>query len=1018
MKKINYLIMFFALTSFLGYSQSEHACKASEQNEIYFKKHPESRVEYQKFNLFTKKQAKNKLSKKAAVATYTIPVVFHVYGDIQHGKTVTTDKIKVALQKLNDDFQGLNPDFNTVDSYFNARKSTLNVEFKLAKLDPYGNCTEGVVYYPEKSGYGNGGGYDSQIANDAWDNYKYMNVYIQGDLYADGSSTNSGVAWYPNTSMSNSNTARVVYNGQYLHGNTGDEFASVLTHEFGHFLNLIHTFDGGCTYPNDEVSDTPPEGASTTGTSCAPSTNCEGNYINYENYMGYNGAAYGCYKMFTVGQTNRMLAALQHPARQSLWQSQNLIDTGVNNSGATLSVDNAIVKELISNNGSFNQSATITVTGANFASPSATLSSGTDYSLTLPQGLSATVQTTSYTTANITITGTASNHAIVNNQVTNLTFNSSAMGSNQSLSCASIGLKFKFYDPFEIIYENIVDVSAGTGATWKWFSLPKINGDGAYGAWQYTGTHLKLETYGKKLITSSATKNITLLNNNQLISTNSNFTAPGGYPDQLDLRTPSHTTWDGQTGYIGFSAVHNDEPIHGWMKASITSDGSSMTIYEYAFSTKPNGDIRAGQTIIDNNPTPVNAPSNLTSTTNSSSEIALSWSDNSSNEDGFSIERTTDGGSFSVIATTAANATSYSNTNLTSNTAYSYRVRAFSGNTNSSYSNTTTSTTSAGTGGENYCAISGNNASEYIQNVTIGSFSNTSGADANGYGNHTSQTINLSAGSTTNISLTPGFSGSSYTEHWAIFIDYNKNNTFESSERVIDGLYGTGTISGSFTTNSSVSGTTRMRVIMKYYSSPTDACTVIGDGEAEDYTVSFSGAVNPPTLETPENIGDSGIYSTGFYASWNTVFGATDYEVQLLKNGSWVTEGASTTYYLWIAKQASETNYTFRVRAKNSNENSAWSNQLSISLPITGPTASLESKLLQLSVSPNPATDYITIRSTTYENVSAQLFNIQGKKVGEFTNKNKFSVQHLTKGMYILKMKTKKGITLKKLLIR
>ena len=1018
MKKINYLIMFFALTSFLGYSQSEHACKASEQNEIYFKKHPESRVEYQKFNLFTKKQAKNKLSKKAAVATYTIPVVFHVYGDIQHGKTVTTDKIKVALQKLNDDFQGLNPDFNTVDSYFNARKSTLNVEFKLAKLDPYGNCTEGVVYYPEKSGYGNGGGYDSQIANDAWDNYKYMNVYIQGDLYADGSSTNSGVAWYPNTSMSNSNTARVVYNGQYLHGNTGDEFASVLTHEFGHFLNLIHTFDGGCTYPNDEVNDTPPEGASTTGTSCAPSTNCEGNYINYENYMGYNGAAYGCYKMFTVGQTNRMLAALQHPARQSLWQSQNLIDTGVNNSGATLSIDNAIVKELIANNGSFNQSATITVSGANFASSSATLVSGTDYSLSLPQGLSATVQTTSYTTANITITGTASNHAIVNNQVTNLTFNSSAMGSNQSLSCASIGLKFKFYDPFEIIYENIVDVSAGTGATWKWFSLPKINGDGAYGAWQYTGTHLKLETYGKKLITSSATKNITLLSNNQLISTSSNFTAPGGYPDQLDLRTPSHTTWDGQTGYIGFSAVHNDEPIHGWMKASVTSDGSSMTIYEYAFSTKPNGDIRAGQTIIDNNPTPVNAPSNLTSTANSSSEIALSWSDNSSNEDGFSIERTTDGGSFSVIATTAANATSYSNTNLTSNTAYSYRVRAFSGNTNSSYSNTATATTSAGTGGENYCTISGNNASEYIQNVTIGSFSNTSGADANGYGNHTSQTINLSAGSTTNISLTPGFSGSSYTEHWAIFIDYNKNNTFESSERVIDGLYGTGTISGSFTTNSSVSGTTRMRVIMKYYSSPTDACTVIGDGEAEDYTVSFSGVVNPPTLETPENIGDSGIYSTGFYASWNTVFGATDYEVQLLKNGSWVTEGASTTYYLWIVKQASETNYTFRVRAKNSNENSAWSNQLSISLPIAGPTASLESTLLQLSVSPNPATDYITIRSTTYENVSAQLFNIQGKKVGEFTNKNKFSVQHLTKGMYILKMKTKKGITLKKLLIR
>ena len=87
-------------------------------------------------------------------------------------------------------------------------------------------------------------------------------------------------------------------------------------------------------------------------------------------------------------------------------------------------------------------------------------------------------------------------------------------------------------------------------------------------------------------------------------------------------------------------------------------------------------------------------------------------------------------------------------------------------------------------------------------------------------------------------------------------------------------------------------------------------------------------------------------------------------------------------------------------------------------LPFTVVSASLTSTLLQLSVFPNPATDYITIRSTTNENVSAQLFNIQGKKVGEFTNKNKFSVQHLTKGIYILKMKTKKESTLKKLLIK
>ncbi|WP_264480678.1 M43 family zinc metalloprotease, partial [Psychrobacter sp. I-STPA6b] len=100
------------------------------------------------------------------------------------------------------------------------------------------------VFYDEKNGYGNGGGYDNQIAADAWDNYKYMNVYIQAELYADGDSGQSGVAWYPNSSMSDANTARVVYNGAYLHGNTGKEFASVFTHEFGHFFNLIHTFQG------------------------------------------------------------------------------------------------------------------------------------------------------------------------------------------------------------------------------------------------------------------------------------------------------------------------------------------------------------------------------------------------------------------------------------------------------------------------------------------------------------------------------------------------------------------------------------------------------------------------------------------------------------------------------------------------------------------------------------------------------------------------------------------------------
>ena len=46
----------------------------------------------------------------------------------------------------------------------------------------------------------------------AWDNHKYMNVYIMNDLYGDGVTNNSGVSWYPDIEMTDENLARVVYN--------------------------------------------------------------------------------------------------------------------------------------------------------------------------------------------------------------------------------------------------------------------------------------------------------------------------------------------------------------------------------------------------------------------------------------------------------------------------------------------------------------------------------------------------------------------------------------------------------------------------------------------------------------------------------------------------------------------------------------------------------------------------------------------------------------------------------------
>ncbi len=69
-------------------------------------------------------------------------------------------------------------------------------------------------------------------------------------------------------------------------------------------------------------------------------------------------------------------------------------------------------------------------------------------------------------------------------------------------------------------------------------------------------------------------------------------------------------------------------------------------------------------------------PADLAANVRSSSQIDLSWTDNSEYEDGFVIERKTTA-QFSEIARVEANVTSYSNLDLTEETDYAYRVSAF-----------------------------------------------------------------------------------------------------------------------------------------------------------------------------------------------------------------------------------------------------------------------------------------------------------------------------------------------------
>lgn len=95
------------------------------------------------------------------------------------------------------------------------------------------------------------------------------------------------------------------------------------------------------------------------------------------------------------------------------------------------------------------------------------------------------------------------------------------------------------------------------------------------------------------------------------------------------------------------------------------------------------------------------APTSLTAVPVSTSEIGLTWTDTATNEDGFRIERSSDGVTFSALQTiNTPNASSYNDTGLTASTQYYYRVFAFNSvGDSTSPSNTANATTNSDGGG-------------------------------------------------------------------------------------------------------------------------------------------------------------------------------------------------------------------------------------------------------------------------------------------------------------------------------
>ncbi len=184
------------------------------------------------------------------------------------------------------------------------------------------------------------------------------------------------------------------------------------------------------------------------------------------------------------------------------------------------------------------------------------------------------------------------------------------------------------------------------------------------------------------------------------------YAYPGSTPSISANGSGNGVVWDLDTGtnqLRAYNASGYNTELYTSAQAANNRDQLVGSVVKFSLPDVANGMVYVGTSsalvaygLIGQPTQAPAAPSNLSATTLSGTQINLTWTDNSTPPNtatGFDIEQSTDGVNFTQVATANAGSTSYTVGGLQISTTYTYRIRAFNSIGNSGYSNNASATT-------------------------------------------------------------------------------------------------------------------------------------------------------------------------------------------------------------------------------------------------------------------------------------------------------------------------------------